>query len=229
MIRSGKLTRRRHRWMNIVRMAAFTPILAVLSATAWADDARWQADPKSGCLMWNSHPRPRDVFTWSGSCTDGYAEGRGISTWSSIGADGRRVRFTFAVTMRHGRIAGSGTIYYPDGSIYEGELDDGLPHGRGSYIFGAKTATAGDRFVGTFIDGRIGPDGSYRSSDGSSYTGSFLDGLPHGHGKQAFADGRTFEGSFEGGLAHGRGVCSDKQHTSRPCRYERGRFVGWTL
>lgn len=202
--------------------------IVVLSCTdTLADDERWQADPTTNCLIWNSHPRPDDVFSWSGSCVDGFAEGRGISKWSHTGKDGRRIEYVFDVTMRHGRIVGSGTVYYPDGSIYEGELDDGLPHGRGSYTFGRDSANAGDRFVGSFDYGGIGAEGSYHWRDGTSYIGSFLDGLPNGRGRQTFADGQTFEGPFEQGQAHGTGVCSNEQDSNRPCRYERGRFVGW--
>ena len=204
-------------------------LIVFLSANAMADGERWQADPSTGCLMWNSHPRPTDVFTWSGSCSNGYAEGRGTSTWSYVDDHGRKVEYVFEVNMKGGRIVGNGIVHYPDGSVYEGELKDGLPHGRGSYTFGKHTSNSGDRFVGAFVQGRIGKDGRYTSSDGSSYSGAFVDGLPEGHGRQIFANGRTFEGPFRKGMAHGKGICSDEDHDRRRCQYRLGRFAGWLL
>ncbi len=38
---------------------------------------------KKGCLVWNPDPKPGEVITWTGGCQGGYANGRGVLTYSS--------------------------------------------------------------------------------------------------------------------------------------------------
>ena len=68
---------------------------------------------------------------------------------------------------------GSGTLYYDDGTKYEGELKDDEPHGHGT---------------GYYSDGTI------------MYEGEWEDGLAHGKGTAYWEDGTIlYEGEWEDG------------------------------
>ena len=70
---------------------------------------------------------------------------------------------------------GSGTVNYEDGSVYTGQLKDGVPHGQGSMTY----------------------------EDGSTYTGKFKDGVIHGQGRFEDADGTVMDGKFVDGEFQG--------------------------
>ena len=62
--------------------------------------------------------------------------------------------------------------------VYDGELVDGIPNGKGSSI----------------------------NVKGVRYSGEWKNGLYHGNGKVTLPCGETYEGGFEKGLRHGKGV-----------------------
>jgi hypothetical protein len=68
-------------------------------------------------------------------------------------------------------------LRYRSGAVYEGELADGKPHGKGKWLR---------------------PDGSY-------YEGEFVSGLPAGHGKLVSERGVAYDGEFQAGMAQGQG------------------------
>ena len=68
----------------------------------------------------------------------------------------------------------------------------------------------GEKYVGNFVDGRPGGDGTEYFSDGEiKYSGGWKNGQPHGLGLYQFANkslGLCYEGSFVGGLRDGTGT-----------------------
>lgn len=83
------------------------------------------------------------------------------------------------ILQRWGRTApGEDGMTEPDGSHYEGETRNGVPHGQG---------------VKTWPDGRL-------------YEGEWSEGLMHGQGVLAHPLGFGYEGELRDGLMHGRGV-----------------------
>ena len=64
----------------------------------------------------------------------------------------------------------------PDGGVYQGEIKDGVFHGRGTLTY---------------------PDGQY-------YVGQFENGVYHGPGELVFADGSRYVGEFQQGQISGR-------------------------
>ena len=54
-------------------------VFSVFSVNTWAGE--WIADSTTGCQVWNGNPSPGDSISWSGSCTNGKATGKGVLQW----------------------------------------------------------------------------------------------------------------------------------------------------
>lgn len=67
---------------------------------------------------------------------------------------------------------------YPDGSVYEGDVEGGKRHGQGSWI----------------------------KTDGTKYTGEWRNDKPDGQGTIVWPDGRRYSGYWKAGKRHGQGV-----------------------
>ncbi|WP_295803680.1 C13 family peptidase [uncultured Microbulbifer sp.] len=92
---------------------------------------------------------------------------------------------------------GGGTVL-PDGSVYEGEMQDGLFHGRGEL-----TWPDGRHYRGGFENGFLSGQGEFVYSDGCTYTGEFSEGDLNGQGRYDCGD-TAWEGEFHNGdLARG--------------------------
>ena len=61
------------------------------------------------------------------------------------------------------------TYTFPDGSVYEGQLRDGVPHGLGKQVY----------------------------PNGSTYEGGWKAGLRDGFGKYVWPDGTIYEGGWK--------------------------------
>ena len=66
-------------------------------------------------------------------------------------------------------------LQLPDGSLYEGQFQDGKFHGLGRF-----TSPDGSLYEGQFQDGKFHGEGQLRYPDGSQYSGNFLDGKKSG-------------------------------------------------
>ncbi len=89
-----------------------------------------------------------------------------------------------------------GTISW-DGGTYTGQLEDGIPHGKGVWIH----------------------------SDGREYTGDFKEGSITGRGTMLFPGGEEYRGDFKDGVAHGQGTMTHPQRGSISGRWVNGRYV----
>eukprot|EP00760_Papus_ankaliazontas_P020604 PhM_4_TR18470/c1_g1_i1/m.32539 len=88
--------------------------------------------------------------------------------------------------------------------VYEGEAVDGIPHGRGKFVF-----VDGDVYDGEWVDNEQTGRGRYTWSDGEYYDGEFLQNLRHGFGVMK-NDDVTFEGNFVQNLRCGHGTQKTK-------------------
>jgi hypothetical protein len=111
-------------------MAAVTLCSCVLIAGLPANAGEWVSDPKSGCQIWNPNPQLEESVSWSGSCVQGRAEGKGLVQWLK----GAVPYETDEGEWHSGRQAGNGKQSWTDGR-YEGELAEGEPNGRGVLSF----------------------------------------------------------------------------------------------
>ena len=80
------------------------------------------------------------------------------------------------------------TYTFPDGSVYEGQLRDGLPHG-----FGKRVLTTGDIYEGEFKAGKFDGFGKYFWPDGTIYEGGWKDGKYDWFGRYVSSDGTTLD------------------------------------
>jgi len=136
-------------------------VLILPAAYASADDG-WIAD-KNGCKIANPSPKPSETVTWSGACTDGFAQGQGVVQWYEDGRPG----VTYEGAVVRGAASGQGKLTMPDGVTYEGGWLDGKQSGSGKY-----SAPGGARYEGEWEDGA--PNGRGIMHGGS---GEVLDGI----------------------------------------------------
>ena len=86
---------------------------------------------------------------------------------------------------------------YKDGASYEGQMKNGLRHGKGVYIF----------------------------ADGEKYEGEFVKGKRHGKGTYIWKNGEKYVGSWSNGKKHGEGIAYYKDGSSKKVVYDNGKLV----
>lgn len=105
---------------------------------------------------------------------------------------------------------GRGTFVYTGGNRYEGEFRNGLPNGRGRFIFQDDA-----RYEGNFVNG-VFRSGRAIYANGDVYQGTFsvvqnvssgeISSQPGGRGTFRFANGSRYTGEFFAGQPFGKGV-----------------------
>ncbi len=86
-----------------------------------------------------------------------------------------------------------GSLVYPDGEKYFGELQDGAPNGEGTMTF-----PDGSKYVGEFYDGQFSGQGTFTTFSGT-YFGEWKSGVPHGQGTFTYSDGTVQSGEWDHG------------------------------
>ena len=113
---------------------------------------------------------------------------------------------------------GHKTITWDNGDRYEGQVENGLMHGKGVFVSPSKgfryegdwvankqhgrgktTFDVGDVYVGEMKDGEFHGQGSYTTQNGSRYEGGWNMGIKEGQGRTTFPDGDYWEGIYSNG------------------------------
>ena len=89
---------------------------------------------------------------------------------------------------------------YSSGRVYEGELRNDVPEGKGKMTY-----ANGDIFDGEWKNGKANGIGKYTHANGDVFEGKYKDGVVNGVGRLAYANGDVFEGKYEGGVVNGIG------------------------
>ena len=97
-------------------------------------------------------------------------------------------------------------IRFADGSIYHGEMQDGILHGRGGLVF-----VNGSRYQGQFMNGVFHGNGSFFYYNGDVYHGEFKNGVATGKGIYTTKSGIIYEGDFFQGAANGTVKITNKK------------------
>ncbi len=135
---------------------------------------------------------------------------------------------------------GGGTAL-PDGSVYTGELENGLFHGEGELNW-----PDGRHYEGEFNQGQMSGEGRMVFADGCTYAGEFQRGDFHGQGHYACGDavwdgefrqgelvqgtvtsagGDTYRGEFQEYAPHGQGHRTTADGTDYEGTFEYGYLV----
>ena len=154
-------------------------------------EAGWSKDATTGCRVWNPYPRPNETVSWSGSCSYGFANGRGVLQWFLNG----KLLERDEGELLTGKANGDFVTTQADGSRYEGQRRDSERNGRGTITF-----AGGDRYEGEWRRDKFDGQGTYIWQSGTRYEGEWRDGKPNGRGKATYAwDGSVYEGIWTNG------------------------------
>ena len=143
-------------------------------------------------------------------------------------------------------MAGLGEIKFADGTIYQGQVQSRLIHGKGRMV-----KVNGDTYQGEYVQGKAQGRGILLDSDGTQYDGSWAKDIQHGKGVETWqeagldnqlstmryngdyingaktgrgrfeCDGSTYDGEFKDGKFHGEG----KYYFADSGRIYKGIFV----
>jgi hypothetical protein len=92
------------------------------------------------------------------------------------------------------------SIVLSEGFVYEGETEEGVPHGRGKMVHPNQ-----DVYEGDWVHGKAEGFGVYTKHNWGKYQGEYQNDLQHGVGREEWADGSHYEGSYSLGMKHGLG------------------------
>lgn len=140
-------------------------------ADTHSNSPSWIAD-QNGCLHYNPNPVPGESVTWTGGCTNGYADGgyadgRGVKKWYF---DGKT--HVYAGDVKNGKNNGYGVYTWPNRDEYSGEWINSNMHGYGMFVY-----ANGENYIGEFINNERHGYGVYVKSHGSNdYMGEWKNG-----------------------------------------------------
>ena len=138
------------------------------------------------------------------------------------------------------------TVFYEDGSVYEGEFKHGKPNGKGSMTsYDNKTIYDGDwvngkregngkliisdeyNYTGPFEnDCFSGSGGILCDNIGNIYEGDFEKNKFEGYGHYKMSNGDTYIGEFKEGLFHGKGQYNDNEGNLFDGEFKNGKKDG---
>ncbi len=143
------------------------------------------------------------------------------------------------------QITGVGTIEYDGGGVYTGELEFGVPQGKGKYTFPDGSTYEGDfedgyfhgygvwtdvelgyRYEGEFVYDLFQGKGFLTFDDGETYEGEFQSGEYHGQGSLVYPSGDSYVGEFKEGNYHGQGTFTYADGSTYVGQFKNGRFHG---
>jgi hypothetical protein len=101
--------------------------------------------------------------------------------------------FKYEGEFSDGKFNGYGKLTR-DGAIYEGNHKNGIPDGKGKWIY-----QNGNSYEGEIKENKLTGKGVYKYSDGTVIDGNFLNGMADGFAKTIFNSGDTFEGLYANG------------------------------
>ena len=111
-----------------------------------------------------------------------------------------RNRYRGEVDTRTRQMHGKGVMQYADGSVYEGEFNQGSLEGAG-----VLKRSDGEVRSGTFRGGQLDGKGSVLYANQARYEGEFRAGQRSGQGRLEFASGESYEGGFVADRYQGKG------------------------
>lgn len=124
--------------------------------------------------------------------------------------------------FQEGVADGRGTFYYTNGSVYQGDVKNGSFEGRGTLRYAGGTV-----YEGTFQNHHFHGRGRIRFADGAAYEGDFQQGKRQGNGRYVFASGTVYEGEFRNGEPCGCGIYLFSNGDRYEGEVQNGKLHGW--
>lgn len=125
--------------------------------------------------------------------------------------------------VKDGLLHGKGRIDWPDGTYYLGEFRNGLKHGEGT-----ETLLDGRVYQGEYDSGQWA-EGILHFPNGQSYEGEFEKQRFEGEGKLTFRNKTVYEGEFKAGDMHGEGKMTTADGTVYSGTFEQDRLSRGTI
>ena len=116
---------------------------------------------------------------------------------------------------------GKGTINFENGSVYSGDWKGGRMHGRGIFSWGP-----GSFLIGEWKENEADGYGTLRTFAGQSYIGQWRRDKFHGKGILSLPDGHRYAGEFKDGLFHGEGMMTRPDGEVLNGKWRKDRFKG---
>jgi len=109
--------------------------------------------------------------------------------------------------------SGRGTYWNGVSELYIGQWKDGQRHGRGAYFYG----------LSGWTENRYSED--WLSQNVENYTGEFMTDFYHGQGTYRWPDGQSYVGGFFANKKHGPGTFYYPRGTTRQQMWDYGKLL----
>ena len=149
------------------------------------------------CYVWNLSLQTDESATWSGACSEGWAQGTGTLTWSWVRDSEQQTREETG-RLQDGQKQGDWVVRTPGGEVHEGPFVEGQRHG--DWVWRGAGGGVGE---GPYVEGQMHGDWVFRLADGGVHEGPFVEGQRHGPWVFRLADGGVHEGPFVEGQKQG--------------------------
>ena len=114
-----------------------------------------------------------------------------------------------------------GRIFFPNDSIYEGEIKNSVPNGRGKIIF-----SNGESYFGEFQNGEMTGKGNFIFDDKTVYKGGVKNGMFNDEGKIKWNNGTEYHGNFLDSTLCGKGKILNIQGEEYEGFFDKNEFHG---
>ena len=117
---------------------------------------------------------------------------------------------------------------------YSGCEDGDCENGYGTYIWrngdsDLSSWIVGDKYIGSFKNGKMHGQGKHVSTNGKIYIGSYLFGLRSGYGILKYKDGSSYTGFFKYDLMHGKGIIIDVKGVTKNVLFDYNKIIKTNL
>ena len=115
------------------------------------------------CYVWNLSLQTDASATWSGACSEGWAQGTGTLTWSWV-RDSEQQTSELTGRLQEGQRHGDWVSRHEDGTVSEGPFVEGERHANGDWVIRRADGTV---YEGPFVEGQLHGDWVIRRADGT--------------------------------------------------------------
>ena len=115
-----------------------------------------------------------------------------------------------------------GRIFLTNGDIYEGEMKNSIPDGKGKLIFVKNK----EKYIGDFKMGEMTGIGTFTFEDNTEYSGDIENGIFNGKGNMKWENGTEYSGYFVDSTLCGEGTIKNIQNEKYEGNFDKNEFNG---